>query len=194
MPALPIIADTYRVAFQWVGQSGQSAISVLHFHKTGGTAAGVASDIDTNIAANMWTHTNTNTKVTALHVTPLDGSSSTFVLGVTGSKWAGTSGAADTSPASAVVVSLRTALRGRSNRGRIFLPFCTENVISDGSLLSANVAIGQAAWNSFLAAMVSPAAQLVVASYKLAQQHAVTSILYEQALGTQRRRQERLRP
>lgn len=193
MPPLPVIADTFRVAMFWQGQSGLLGQTVMHFQKAAASAASVAADVDANVTASMWTHTNTNTKVTELHVTPLDGSSATYILAVTGAKWAGTSGASDVVPASAVVVSFRTGLRGKSNRGRIYLPFTSENVIADGKLLAANVAIGQPAWNAFLAAMIAVPDFPVVASYKLATKHQITSIVYEGTLGTQRRRQQRLR-
>jgi hypothetical protein len=92
-------------------------------------------------------------------------------------------------------VKLQTGLRGRSFRGRVYRPFAAEETCSDGFLDPANVLLLQTAWENFIASLAADAYSdtLVVASYKLATKDPVVNVVAEHALGTQRRRQTRLR-
>lgn len=189
---LPVITGVQRVAMIWTVQGGGHAVTVLHFSAPAISSSQLANDIDTNATANMWSHTTTSTKVTELHVTKLDGSSATFIKPVTGAKWAGTS-VSDAVPAVACLVKLATGLRGPANRGRLFLPDCAEPTIADGSMVGSTLTSSQNAWSAFFAAMTALGDLLVVASYKHATGTIVTSVVVESKLGTQRRRQSRLR-
>ena len=192
MAALPVIPDVYRVAMNWTGPGGQNAVNVIHVAKVASTPAAVAAAVDAAAVATMWSAQSSGATVTSLNVTPLDGSSASFILATTGAKWTG-SNVGDFSPATANIVSLRTALRGRSHRGRVYLPFCTEGQISNGSLVAGVPANVQTGWNSFQTTLSAGATILVVASYLHATAQAVTSLLAETVLATQRRRQSRLR-
>jgi len=51
--ALPVIADVYRVVFNWVGTSSEHPnVSVQHF-LTAGSAADLAADLDASFEAGM---------------------------------------------------------------------------------------------------------------------------------------------
>lgn len=188
---LPVIADTYRVALNWTGPSGTHAVNVIHLLKSGTTAASIASTMDANVTTNMWNNVSASAQVTSLQVTPLDGSSATYVLNTTGAKWTGPNVGTDFAPAVANVISLRSNFRGRSKRGRVYMPYQAEAGMSNG--VNGNTALSQTAWNNWLAAMIAAGAQPVIASYKLASQVPITAIIVESVLGTQRRRQSRLR-
>lgn len=193
MPPLPIIADTFRVSLEWVHTDGQTAANVMHFQGVGKTSADVYAALDTNVAAQLWNIVSGDAKVGEVRVTKLDGGSATYVATPTGAKWAGPGGTGgDTVPQVAAVISLRTALRGRSHRGRIFMPFPVESAIANGRI-TASITTNVTAWNTFIVAMNTAAVPLVVASYKLGSKELVTSVLLETVLGTQRRRQTRLR-
>jgi hypothetical protein len=164
---------------------------VMHFHKAGTSASVIASTIDANVTANMWNNVSTVASVTSLVVTPLDGSSATYTLTTTGAKWQGPNVGTEYVPAAANIIKLQTNLRGRTFRGRLFLPFQSESGMTNG--INGNTALSQTAWNNFLTAMNAASQFLVIASYKLGSQISVTAITVESALGTQRRRQSRLR-
>lgn len=193
MPALPVIADTYRVALVW-NAAGQTAVNVMHILRSGTTAAVVASSVDANVTAAMWGSVWPTAIVNHLSVTPLDGSSATYQLNTTGAKWTGSAAAGDPTVAPAVVIKLTSTLRGRSYRGRLYIPFPCESVINGGTLNAPQVTSVQNAWNAFLTAMIAAGSQPVIASYLHATQIPVAAYTVETYLGTQRRRQERIRP
>lgn len=207
MVTLPSIADTYRCQMFWRHSNGQSAANVMHFHKAGSSAALLAAALDANVTANMWANVSGSASVAELHVTPLDGISATYVLAVSGAKWTGAGGVGDEVPQAAAVVSLRTTQRGQRHRGRLYLPFQNEANIANGSLVGS-LATFQTAWNSFQTAMTGAGFILCIASYghsEYVKNHQVVTrtwaafttdvnaIILEQTLGTQRRRQSRLR-
>jgi hypothetical protein len=164
----------------------------MHFADTASTASGVATKIDAHVTSGMWDPLNATTACTQLAVTPLDGVSPTFLF-PTGSaaKWKAATSSGDLIPQVACVVKLQTATRGRSHRGRIFLPFVSEGKVANGTITAASVSTAQAAWSAFLAAMLTATCPLTVASYKLASDDNVTAVLVESQAGTVRKRQPR---
>lgn len=192
MAVLPVIANTYRCAIHWTGPSGLFAVNVIHVAKTASTAGVVATTIDSNVTQAMWAGVSNAWVADTLSITPLDGSSATFVMAVSGTKWTGNAGVSDSMPAVAPIVTLATVLRGRSHRGRIFLPPGAESNFTNG-LFSIALTTSNAAWVTFLAALISATCPLQVASYKLASISQVTSAIIETKAATQRRRQGRLR-
>jgi len=192
VPALPVIADTYRVALNWT-DSGQSAVNVMHILRSGTTASAIASSVDANVTAAMWGTVVNGAAVNHLVVTPLDGASASFTLNTTGAKWTGSGGVADPCVQCAVMIKCTTALRGRSNRGRLYLPFTSETISGGGVIAAGTQTTVQNAWNAFLTAMIAAGSQPVVASYLHATQHPIAAYTVELAMGTQRRRQSRLR-
>jgi len=207
MVGLPTIADTFRCALKWSHTNGQTAVNVMHIHAPTKTPADVASGLDANVTAAMWGFVNVGASVNELQVTKLDGSSATYLLAVSGAKWTGGTTSGDFTPALAMCVSARTGLRGRRNRGRLYLPYISESVASNGSASSA-VTSCQSAWDTFLSTMTAAGLTPCIASYGFSQyrkgttvitntwtptQNAITKYTVESILATQRRRQGRLR-
>jgi hypothetical protein len=213
MPPLPTINGIHRVAFSWrASASGPYAANVMHFYNASMDPDGLKTALDANVTTAMWAGCNNNVTCYQLTITPLDGTSATRLYTVSGSKWTGTGTASGIEPAASVVVSLKTANRGRRYRGRVYLPFPDEALVGDGSLTAATTT-AQAAWDAFRTAMATASFPLHIASYGrsyhktggkgqpivltpvswTAFSTAVTSITVEKVLGTQRRRQTRLR-
>lgn len=196
MAALPIILNTFRVAINWQN-GGQNAVNVMHIHVPGGaTPVDVLGAMDRHASVSMWNTTILAATVTSIDITPLDGTTATqSFVPLTPGRWQGGGGGTEWVPAAAPVVKLTTALRGRSFRGRVFLPFTAENEMVNGSVRSLILPGMQGAWNTFISGLAGDAlpCNLAVASYKLAVATNVLIALVEPTLGTQRRRQTRLR-
>jgi hypothetical protein len=183
----------FRVALTWIETtSGQIAVNVIHTLHAGSTAAAEAAVVDAAAPTTMQRIATSGAIVQDIAVTPLDGTSATVHRATTGGGWGGQM-SGDWIPNASPVISLQTGLRGRSHRGRVYLPFCAETAISDGRLVSPNSANLVTSWIAFQANLVSAGSQLVVASYKTSSAHAVTGITCLAAVGTQRRRQTRVR-
>jgi hypothetical protein len=164
----------------------------MHFHSAIYDIPSLITALDANVTAAMWQQTNTDSHVAAYTLTPLDGNSAS-VEHSTGSpaKWAGPQSGGDLLPQVAVVAKHVTASRGRSYRGRTFLPWCQEGVVSFGAYNATARSAQQSAWNAFLAAMSAASKPLQVASYKHATASNVTGTTIEANCATQRLRQQR---
>lgn len=198
MPPLPVIADTFRCTFDWSNGAGQIAANVMHIrtHSSGSAPSDIFELLQDTVVTNMWASCGAGTVIYQVDIIPLDGTTGTesFTTGSSG-QWLG-GGVGDVLPAVAVVVKLSTGLRGRSNRGRVFVPFTSEAGVTAGELNGGTQAIQQTAWESFVSGLESDGttpSSLVVASYKMSFATNVHSVLVETPLGTQRRRQGRLR-
>jgi hypothetical protein len=194
MTPLPTIANVWRLALNWeLGDgSNQTAENVIHVRVTGGTPPDPATAVDAALTSNMFAPCSTSAIVYSITETPLDGSSASSTRIVTNpNAHGGTSGAI--APAFAAVVSLATAERGRSKRGRVFVPMVGLSAITDGSLTSTPAGLMRTAWTTFIAALATAEVPLVVASYKLASATDVISASIKAQGGTQRRRQTRVR-
>jgi hypothetical protein len=188
---LPIIPNTYRSSWDFSASGGDTATNVIHFDATAGaTPEDVLDVLNASKTASMWGHMSNDWLLKQISVIALDGSSGTAVAPVA----FGVGSSGEFSPATSPVITLRTALRGRSHRGRIFLPPAREGVITNGYLNADTTAALQGAWSTFIAAIgaADPALELVVASYKNSSVQRVTDAIVTRKLGTQRRRQQRL--
>jgi hypothetical protein len=125
-------------------------------------------------------------------ITPLDGSSTSypFTPGVV-AKWAGVSTGQAPVPQTSNLIKLLTAKRGRSYRGRIYLPWLDETVQDSGHVAPATITATTAAWVAFWTALNADGAPLQVASYKNATSEAVIALACENFVGTQRKRNRR---
>lgn len=188
MPPLPVIADVYRVSLNWLRGSERRAVNVLHFSAPGKTETDVFTAIDAHVTGTMWESVSSATIIDRVDILKLDGTSTTHghATDLTG-KWQG-SGSSAIIPQGAHVVSLRSDLRGRSNRGRVYLPFVSESVQDDGKLTSAVIADVLAGWGAFANAMATDGVALGIASYKHSNWHQATNIIVGSSLKTQRRR------
>jgi hypothetical protein len=190
MPPLPVINDVYRVALEWVDAAGRTAVNVLHVHAPALTPSAIATAFSDNVTDNMLLSVVDDATVDRYAITPLDGVSATEVF--TAANWTG-GGSGDQIPQVAGLVSLRTPLRGREHRGRIYLPYGAEGGQSDGRWIGDTLTAPGPAWTTFATVMDGAGATLVVASYKLSTATAVSSLNWESHTATQRRRQERVR-
>lgn len=178
----------------WEGSNGETAENVMHF-----ATEGNASDVGNGLAANfddlgLIDTVSSAAGVTGFSVTPLDGVSPTtefpFVSPFTGP------GNDQFIPNLAAVITLYTARRGRSYRGRIFLPFTAENRQNNG-FTDPSTVIGHLAdaWTELAADLIAltPGVFPVVASYLHRTSEPVTLYKPQHVYGTQRRRQSRNR-
>jgi hypothetical protein len=165
----------------------------MHFRKGGTNPAALATVLDGDVAAAMWGAQGTNSKIHSLQITPLDGSSVSFPFD-TGSpaKWSGTCTTNAPVPNVANIVKLLTAKRGRSYRGRVYLPWVDEDRQGAGKVDAGTLVTLQAAWVAFNAAIIADGWEWVVASYALATAEPVVAVLAETFVATQRRRQVRV--
>lgn len=200
---LPIIPDTYRCALNYVG-SGTIATNVIHIRRTttGSTATDAFNAIDGSWTLNQLLPLDNLCILQSCDITPLDGVSSTshFSFSSAAKYTGGTSGDALIAPSA--IIKLQTGVRGRANRGRVYLPFISEGCTAGGLITTSGVATNTTnAWANFVSSLTArtPAWELGVASYDRAHSGAsahftqVLTVSCEAVLATQRRRQNRLR-
>jgi hypothetical protein len=191
---LPVIADTFRCTLSWTGQPwSANAVNVIHVHAPSSDEGDVFTSLDGAASADMWAHTSIDVGVSEVTIVKLDGSSAGVVF-PTGfaTQWRGTGSSGNAIvPQVAAIVKAGTAKRGRSYRGRVYLPWPMEVAINAGQLNSVDQGLMNTAWSGFLSAMVGDLRPMTIASYKLATQEQVTSLQLETFLGTIRRRQPR---
>lgn len=194
MPPLPIIGATTRVALNYIESSGLTATNVIHI-----AGADTPSDLaDVIIAAvpstgsAMWGPMSSSARLSSLDLLPLDGATATYHRDLdTNAKWYGQGGGAPI-PAACALVKLDTGVRGRSNRGRIYIPFVGESVFSSGLLDATAREDCENGWEAFRTALIGDANALVVASYRNRDAHPVTALSCLVKCATQRRRQSRV--
>lgn len=194
MPPLPVIANVYRCALEWSNGS-QHAVNVMHFRDDAGgqTAAALATALDGVVNSAMWYFTADAFSVKNLHITKLDGvTPSVDITPATPANWDGGLGG-QWIPQSAYLAKFTTSVRGRSHRGRVYLPFVSEGGQSGGLLDASAVPTWQDEWDDFIPDLAATNWSLVVASYKLGTAGTVQSIKCEGETATMRRRQTRNR-
>ena len=213
MVGLPVIDGIQRVAFSWrVSGNPGTAVNVMHFHTASTDTLALKTLIDSSVTSSMWFGVINNASVYQLAITPLDGSSATQLYAVGGAKWTGMVSGGDYLLNTAVVVSMRSLLRGRQNRGRSYTPFIAESYTNAGSV-SGDLGTPQNAWDAFRAAMKAGNMPLHIASYGHGMRktgghggpitytpttwtphsNEVVTTTLERALGTMRMRQSRIR-
>jgi hypothetical protein len=192
MAPLPVIADTFRVAANY-DKLGQSAVNVMHFRTTTDNAQELGERIIDSWDGDQLATLSSDATLTSFDITPLDGVGATVTVNTPEDViWSGSTGT-ESLPQVACIIKLTTALRGRSFRGRLYLPFTDESKQDDGNVAPSILGTVTTAWETFVADMLAGGAELVVASYKLEEANAVTSLLLEDKTATQRRRQARNR-
>jgi hypothetical protein len=202
---LPVIANVFRCAFTTHdAATGLNAVNVMHVRaaSSGKTPTDVWNCINAHWTGNQQAHEGVSTTVTQFAITPLDGSTATQIFATGGgAKYVGNS-SGDTMPAVAALFTIRTLLRGRQNRGRLYLPFVSEGSATNGFLTSGVQGGLQTAWLTFFTGILADATTPLtpgVASYDRAHGGASAhftpefSSSVESVLATQRRRQTRLR-
>lgn len=197
---LPVINNVVRVAVAGLMGGGAGHwVNVHHFLKTSGAIDTTAlfalnAEIERLYAGTPYTSglallasCNSGTILQSCTYTPLDGSSASTVLVVSG----GGSGSVESLPHEvAEVCTHRTALRGRRYRGRTYLPPVTESNTDGSGRLGGTVVSGWGfQWIGFRAGLVANNWQHVVASYLApAVGTPVTSTTIDSVFDVQRRR------
>lgn len=194
---LPVIADTIRVAVEGHAPNGHLWANVMHFRKSGiltfpGAVAVLDPILNSHYAVNSGAGTawlsNAGVGYTMddIRYTPLDGSTATTVISHPHSGAVGL----DNLPANvALVITLRTGLRGRSHRGRVYQNGFTEGANqSIGTPLAAAVTGVLTQWQNLLTALAGTGVSLVVASYKTLTATDVAAVTVDGIWDSQRRR------
>ena len=190
---LPVIADTFRVTFNWSQSDGVQPVNVIHIGSPTGDEAGVGAAVVGALQDHQFEGLTGNVSLETITVLALDGV--TAGLDVDAGGYNSGSGAGDFVPASAMVVSFQTGFRGPQGRGRIYIGPLVESVQLDGHLTTGVAAEVLTGWQNFQTALQasSPACTQVVASYAHATAHSILNYRVDNVLGTQRRRQAQLR-
>jgi hypothetical protein len=186
MPPLPVIADVFRVTLTWAAGGSRPAQNVMHFEAPGKDEGDVWTALNAHVTAGMWNWASSSVGVSTVDIEPLDGTSAatTHLTGLP-AKWSG-AGSGDVIPQVAGLIKLTSGLRGRSKRGRIYIPFVAEGQQAFGVLLDA--AAVSTAWGTFANAMATDGVALGIASYKLSSWVQATTVTAETTAATQRRR------
>jgi hypothetical protein len=195
--ALPVIADTLRVSVEGRMPNGHTWANVLHFRKSGAlTFAGAIAVLDPiltplysgNAAGTPGWRYNASSAASVVQIRylPLDGVSAFTVIAHAFNG----ANAGDPLPANvALVITLRTALRGRAHRGRCYWGGFEESSNTTGGVPTAGVVANVATvWGQLLTNLVASGVSLVVASYLHSSAENVTSLNVDSRWDTQRRR------
>jgi hypothetical protein len=140
----------------------------------------------------MWSTSPTAHSVQAIDVTPLDNQTGTYTFNTGNTtKWSGKQ-TGEVQPNGCSVISCKTAFRGPSTRGRLFLGPIAEVAITNGMIVQASRTELVSSWQAFQIAMIARSMQHVVASYVHGTALTVISYSVRPAGGTMRRRQDRI--
>jgi hypothetical protein len=194
---LPIIDRVYRIVAPFAGgPSDVSPVNVFHVRALTGIASAVGSLVASAISGrggNMWKSLYGGASCSSIMVQPLDGHTAAFPVPVI-TPASGT-GSGDRLHGLATVVSLHTTQVGARGRGRVYIgPLGETQVVNDQMDPTVQSSM-LAGWGNFINDLNAgtPSTQLVVASYKHADAHDVTTVRVDNYVGVQRRRIDRLR-
>jgi hypothetical protein len=197
---LPVIPRTFRCSYIW-GHGGftPTPVNVIHVRAADDAtdATGVFATLAASQQTNMYMTQLTAMGVNQINIIKLDGVDPTHSFATDGSAHWNGQGTGDGIPQACALVKIQTAVRGRANRGRIYLPWVAEAFVSNGaitSLLETNITSAFQAWANAMSVATTPLT-LGVASYDRAHSGAgahftpYVGILCEHYTATQRRRQ-----
>lgn len=184
---LPVISDGYYVAYRFTLLSSQSAETTCAVTKASTTAAAVADDMKDAWDGTIRDAQTTGTTLVSIAVTALDGTAAAVVVpyALDGANTNDT-----VTDSLSAIVTLRTGIAGRSNRGRMYWPgMGVEGLGGDGFSWSSSFIAGfQSAVDSWHSAMAATDETLGVLSRKLSSFREVTQLEARSNIGTQRRR------
>lgn len=196
MSELPVIADTTRVTLNYAfGGTTLTAHNVMHFHNEG-TIPELHDSIEASamaVVGNLFAPCCNSWQLLSADYTPLDGASATNTLGFQNTSDFAGQGGSQAIIQCAALIKLATNKRGRSFRGRIYLPGVGESAQENGILVTGIDTDTTASWVEFLNLMVADERPLMVASYTLGSAEQVTNVVCEHAVATQRRRMNQVR-
>jgi hypothetical protein len=202
---LPILSGTHRVAVTRQPGNASTSTNVMHFFSSTLTSSQVITALNGAVKPAMFTPVHNALSTVEVVATELDGVSPTVGQSFTGGNWLG-AGTGDPHFAPCIVITLKTGERGRRRTGRVFLGSISEEATTNGHVDAAILAPLQAAWTAFVADATTAGIPLHVASYGYnpvppdplrpsfaAASLPVLTVQVQSVLGTQRRRQSRLR-
>ncbi len=190
--ALPVIGDCFRITVNFRTVDGITPRNVFHVGAPSGTELEIGDRIVAAAPNFLYAPMLEDFDPTTLTVLALDGTSAGVDADATPVNWCEDSGS-EILPSLAMVLSLKTGLRGPAHRGRQFIgPLC-ENNTANGMVSDGTVSAVEDNWNAFILALSMDDITLQVASYAHATTAPVTSIVGRRLCGTQRRRLEQLR-
>lgn len=192
---LPTITDCYRVAINYVVLARSlTATNVIHVLSPTGDEDDVMASIDSAATPQMWSPCTNQLLLDNVTITKLDGTPDgrVYPLSVlTAANWPDNSGSLDYSPQVAALVKMQSGATGRSGRGRVFLPFVAESVVTGGQINETSTTPCTEAWVDLANALVADNRALAVASYKNAAASQVLNLACQTNTATQRKRQKR---
>jgi len=196
---LPVIANTVRCVVRGTCETGQRWINTVHVQKPAGPI--LAADITAihPILVRLWSGAAYGAGTSCLALcaagvtcddvvyTPLDGSSASTVITVAG---VGAQPAGQSLPGEcSEVLTLRTTTRGRSYRGRIYLPpWYTFERTTNGYILNTGMASMITQALGVQTALVAAGYTLGVASYKLSLITPISTVTMDNKFDVQRGR------
>lgn len=188
---LPTIADCFRVAIDY-SESGSlhTATNVIHVLGPSMDEDDVFDLLNDSVTDSLWEPCGDGINVDQVVVTKLDGTPDGRVFGpssLTGD-WATSAASNDFAPQACALIKLATGATGRSGRGRIYLPWLADELVTRGILDGTTVTNTTAAWVTFTNALVTGGAALAVASYTNSTAAQVLNLACESLSATQRRR------
>jgi len=142
MAPLPPIAGVYRAVMNYT-YDGQECANVLHFTHAEMPAPATPADMGASLVA--WWSANMRLRVPAtlvlrsVTVTDLTAGGAPALEHATGLPLAGTNASAQLPNNATVAMSLRTGIRGRSFRGRLYHLGLTEADVTNNALVAANL-------------------------------------------------------
>lgn len=193
MPPLPVIADVYRVTWNWHTADGTTPVNVTHFSAPGKTRTQLFLIILSHASPGMWGAQCSSDNVLSLSILPLDGSGATSDLVISDITNFRGAKSGEAIPAVCNIIKLQTGLRGPRHRGRLFLPNVAEGAQNGGLLSGVIAGLVTAAWVTFALMVAGDGAAIGVASYRHADWNQAIALSCEEACGTQRRRQQQIR-
>ena len=196
LPNIPLVVRTAVI-----GQtpSGQRFTNVLHFKAVSGPIDStlinalhtVVSRIysgtaTTSGATNMLNNSSSGMTLTQVQYTPLDGSSTTTTLPLVA---AGAAGGNNLPSECSAVITFRTDQRGRSYRGRAYLPVMTVTAVNSvGELSSGPLAALPLQWSGAIPLLAGASWEHHVASYLHGTSRVIISYTMDAKMDVQRRR------
>lgn len=191
---LPVIAGVYRCSILWVDDDGINPVNVFHVHSDSTDVEAVGSVVDTafqagEAAGDPFAALCSSEISTAFTILPLDGATGGVDVAWSTELQGGTGG--ERIPASAAVMSFKTAQRGARGRGRMYIGPLSESSQNAGALEGTKKGPMLDGWQAIVDSLDGADTPLGVASYRHRDFHAVTSIRIDDFCGTQRRRQDR---
>lgn len=185
------LTNIWRASIQGLWDGKSQTVNVLHYRPAlinlNPTAEALANVINEIIIPQYRACISSRNLVEKIVVVPAVGDDGGFELGV---NLNGTGGSDTVTAQQAAIVSWKTAKRGRSFRGRTYLPPCSEGVI-DGNFTAAYLTT----LGDFATAAMQPTSlgvfgawQLVIASYTKDEANDVVSYVTPLYPGVQRRR------